>query len=86
MRTMTIRAALAAILVLAVLAGTAFAEREVTNPLTGDVVIMKFAKTPSNRELAKTGQKLGRKTLENLLAACAPAQTDKLAGCLSGGK
>jgi hypothetical protein len=82
----TLAAALAAVLALAAGARPALAERDVTNPLTGDVVVMKFATTPTNRELAKIGRKLGRQSLDNLLAACAKAQADKLAGCLSGGK
>jgi hypothetical protein len=38
----------------------------VVNPLTGEVVVMKFARTPSSRDLGKIGRKLGRKTLEDL--------------------
>jgi hypothetical protein len=64
----------------------ALAERDVVNPLTGEVVVMKFARTPSSRDLGKIGRKLGRKTLEDLLASRAPAQIEKLAGCLSDGK
>ncbi len=77
--------------VVAALASVSFvpavlAERDVVNPLTGEVVVMKFARTPSSRDLGKIGRKLGRKTLEDLLASCAPAQIEKLAGCLSDGK
>ncbi|MEF3696912.1 hypothetical protein [Desulfolutivibrio sp.] len=76
----------AAFLILAVGALEARAEKDITNPLTGEVVVMKFAKTPSAREVTKTGQKLGRKTLEVVLSAAAPGQAAKLAGCLSGSK
>jgi len=62
------------------------AEKDITNPLTGEVVTMTFAKTPNAREMAKAGQKLGRKTLEAALSAAASGQVAKLAGCLSGAK
>ncbi|QLA15967.1 hypothetical protein [Desulfolutivibrio sulfoxidireducens] len=87
MRIATCGAA-AAIAVLAMVSfvPAALAERDVTNPLTGEVVVMKFSRTPSSRDLGKIGRKLGRKTLEDLLASRAPAQIEKLAGCLSDGK
>ncbi|MDQ7830843.1 MAG: hypothetical protein RDU30_03855 [Desulfovibrionaceae bacterium] len=62
------------------------ADRDIPNPLTGEIVVMKFAKAPNSREITRIGLKLGRKTLEDVLSAAAPGQAAKLAGCLSGGK
>lgn len=87
MRIATCGAA-AAIAVLAMVSfvPAALAERDVTNPLTGEVVVQTFSRAPSNRELAKAGQKLAVKSLEKALADAAPAQVEKLARCLAGGK
>ncbi len=62
------------------------ADRDIPIPLTGEIVVMKFAKAPNNREITRIGLKLGRKILEDVLSAAAPGQAAKLAGCLSGGK
>ncbi len=63
----------------------ALAERDVTNPLTGEVVVQTFSRAPSNRELAKAGQKLAVKSLEKALALNPTFYTESPVACFNIG-